>query len=370
MTKERQNFGNEIFERGICGKSFEKRELPPEPICGILLLDLDGTLTLPGSRYAIDKRAVLAVSEFVSRGGFCAMNTGATKERAERTFFNPLFCLLDEQCGFEKAVQIFSDKIWLLPENGSALLKSDGVTVLENELWFKWEENNPLHVPNKEELRRLIETVLVPKISGSFVVGDNPGEIGRRNYILSWKGLKNAPELIGMIKNEVIPNNHGFDWQKIQMKAARTTIDFINADSGKDPSTRTFLSKIGNVGPIIGFGDLGDEFANVPGVLTFNVNAEKPNSFRKVGLPSLEVTNWKVKSEQDCSVEDKDKILCSNGGEKLRVRLNENGDLVPTDSTTEGKIILAEPLTQGAGEATAEILERLMDVRYFRREDN
>lgn len=370
MTKEIQFFGNEIFERGVCGKSFEMRELPPEAIHGVLISDLDGTQTLPGSKYAIDKRSVLAASEFIYRGGIFALNTGATKERTERTFYHPLFCLLDEQCGFDKAVQLFTDRVWLLPENGSAILKSNGVTVLENELWFKWEENNPLHVPNKKELRKLIETLLIPKIPGSFVVGDNPGEIGRRNYILSWKGLKDVPNLIEMIKTDIIPNNNDFDWQRIEMKAARTTIDFINAESGKEQSTRVFLSKLNEPGPIVGFGDLGDEFASVPGVLTFNVNAEKPNSFRRVGLPSLEVTNWKVKNEQDCLAEDMNNILCGNGGKKLRVRLNENGDLVPTESDAEGKIILAESLTRGAGEATAEILERLMDVGYFRREEN
>jgi hypothetical protein len=173
-----------------------------------------------------------------------------------------------------------------------------------------------------------------------------------------------------MIKTDIIPNNNDFDWQRIEMKAARTTIDFINAESGKEQSTRVFLSKLNEPGPIVGFGDLGDEFASVPGVLTFNVNAEKPNSFRRVGLPSLEVTNWKVKNEQDCLAEDMNNILCGNGGKKLRVRLNENGDLVPTESDAEGKIILAESLTRGAGEATAEILERLMDVGYFRREEN
>ena len=370
MTKEIQSFGNEIFERGICGKSFEKRELPPEAVHGVSVSDLDGTLTLPGSKYAIDKRAVLAASEFVLRGGIWALNTGATKERTERTFYHPLFCLLDERCGFDKAVQLFSDKVWLLPENGSAILKSNGVVVLENELWFNWEESNPLHVPNKKELRRVIETILVPRIPGSFVVGDNPGEIGRRNYILSWKGLKDAPKLIEMINNEIIPSNSGFDWKKIQMKAARTTIDFINAESGKEQSTKIFLSKLGDVGPVVGFGDLGDEFAKVPGVLTFNVNAEKPNSFRRVGIPSLEVTTWKTKNYEDCSKKEIENVLCCNGGEALRVKLNENGDLVPTKNNGEQKVVLAEALTRGAGEATAEILERLMDVGYFRREDN
>lgn len=371
MTEERRNFGSETLEQGACGRKVGKRELPSEPVCGTIILDLDGTLTLPGSKYAIDRRAVLAVSEFVLRGGICALNTGATKERAERTFFNPLFCLIDEQCGnFDEAAKIFAERIWLLPENGSSILKSSGVTVLENELWFNWNETNPLHVPNKEKLRNLIETKLIPLVPGSFGVGDKAAEIGRRSYILSWKGLKDASKLVEMIKTEIIPENEDFDWEKIQMKAARTTIDFINAESGKEPSTRILLSKLPTTGPVVAFGDLGDEFARVPGVLTFNVNSLKPNSFRTVGLPSLEVTTWKVRDIGDCSPEEADNILCSTGGKPLRVRMSENGNLIPTQNNDGQKVILSEPLTKGAGEATAEILESLMDVGYFVRESD
>lgn len=380
MANEKLIFGSEILEQGVCGKELGKRELSTEPICGTLILDLDGTLTLPDSKYAIDKRAMLAVSEFVSRGGICALNTGATKERSERSFFNPLFCLLDEQCGFDEAVKIFSNRVWLLPENGSSILKSNGVTVMENELWFLWDETNPLHVPDKEKLRNLIETDLVPRISESFVVGDNPGEIGRRNYILSWKGLKETPKLIDMIKDEVIPSTGNIHWQRIQMKAARTTIDFINADSGKEPSTKIFLSNLGFKGPIVGFGDLGDEFAKVPGVITFNVNAENPNSFRIKEVPSLEVTDWQpidigkclIKDNGDVFIEGKKvEVLRSNGGEIILAKTNEKGYLVPDISGKQSeKLIIPIPLTKGAGEATAVILERLMRVGYFNEEFN
>lgn len=375
MAKEKLMFGNEMLEQGVCGKEFGKRELSPEPICGTLILDLDGTLTLPGKNYAIDKRAILAVSEFVLRGGICALNTGATKERSERSFFNPLFCLLDEQCNFDEAVKIFSNRIWLLPENGSSVLKSSGVTVMENELWFTWDETNPLHVPDKEKLRYLIESDLVPRISESFVVGDRPGEIGRRNYILSWKGLKETPKLIDMIKSEIIPKTLNIDWEKIQMKAARTTIDFINSDSGKEQSTRIFLSKIGFNGPIVGFGDLGDEFGKVQGVTTFNVNTEKPNSFRTRDVSSLEVTDWQSVDVSECLIKDDDEVIFR--GKKVEVlrdkndeiifaKTNEKGYLVPDISGKQPeKIIISKPLTSGAGEATAEILEGLMRVGYF-----
>lgn len=356
----------------IVGKELPKQEVKSnlETINGVIILDLDGTLTVPGSKYAVDKRTLGDVSEFVLNGGICALNTGATKERAERTFLHPIFCLLDEQCGFDKASEIFSKKMWLLPENGSSILKSKGVTVMENELWFLWDEHNPLHLPNKENVRNLIETILVPKIPGSFVIGDKPGEVGRRNYILSWKGLKNVPDLIEMIRNEVIPQTDKIiNWSEIEMKAARTTIDFINAKSGKEPSTRKFLSMIDCSGPIVGFGDLGDEFARDHRVLTFNVNAQKPNSFRMAGVPSMEVSRWRSVCVNDCFISSDDKVFFNE--KEIQVLRDKEGKIFLSNFDQDGKatdkenILVIDPLTKGAGEATAEMLERLMKIGYF-----
>lgn len=344
--------------------SVERIEQPSESIDGVLILDLDGTLTLPKSKYALDKRTLADISEFIGNGGVCALNTGATKERAERTFLTPIFGLLDERYGFDKATEIFIKKIWLLPENGSSILKSTGVTIMENELWFLWNETDPLHVPDKEKLRNLIETILVPKIPESFVIGDRLGEIGRRNYILSWKGLKNVPALIDMIKEEIIPQSKDIiNWDGIEMKAARTTIDFINAKSGKEPSTRKFLSMVNTDGPIVGFGDLGDEFAKIPQVTTFNVNAEKPNSFRSAKIPALDVANWIPINASECIITNNRVFL---NGKEIEVIRDEHGDIV-LDITRKNRLFMIDPITKGAGEATAEMLERLIKIGYFAR---
>ncbi len=369
MSKENQPIiiGNELPRQEV--------ENNLETINGVIILDLDGTLTVPESKYAVDKRVLTDISEFILKGGICALNTGATRERAERTFFNPIFYLIDEQLGsdFNKASEIFSRKMWLLPENGSSILKSKGVTVIENELWFLWDEYDPLHLPNKEKVRNLIETILVPRISGSFVIGDKPGEVGRRNYILSWKGLKDVPTLIEMIRNEVIPQtNEIINWAEIEMKAARTTIDFINAKSGKEPSTRRFLSMIDDTGPIIGFGDLGDEFARDNRVLTFNVNANKPNSFRMAGVPSMEVTRWEAIDVKNCSITNDNEVIFEEKG--IQVLRDKNGRIFFSDMDQDGKvngrknILKINPLTKGAGEATAEMLESLMRIGYFDKE--
>ena len=299
------------------------------------------------------------IGTFISQGGLCILNTGATKERSERTFMNPVFCLLDEELGFEKASEVFKQKIYLLPENGSSILKPKEVSVVENELWFGWDEYYPLHVPDKERLRRLLETTLVPVFPGSFVIGDKPGEIGRRNYILSLKGLKEVPNLIEKIRQEVIPHHPEIDWTGVDMKAARTTIDFINAKSGKEPATRKLLQMTGFDGPIIGFGDLGDEFAKVPEVLTFNVNEKDPNSFRARNVASLEAYRWIEIPKVESSMNSKKEMFFR--GEKIEVVRNSLGEVVSLGEN----ILAALPLTRGAGEATAEILEKLMGVGYF-----
>lgn len=373
MLKELQPERERLERTGLSLKRQE--DFGGGEIFGMAFFDLDGTLTTPGSKYALDKRTLSSVSEFIFRGGICVLNTGATKERSERTFMNPIFCLLDEMSGFDEASKIFADRVWLLPENGSAILKSKEVAIVENELWFNWDEQDTCHVPCKKELRQLIEQKLIPKVFGSFIIGDQPGEIGRRNYILSWKGLKSVPELIKMIKDEIIPITPEIDWSNIEMKAARTTIDFINARSGKELSTKKLLEMLKFSGPIIGFGDLGDEFGKVPGVLTFNVNTEKPNSFRMARVPSLELTNWVTVDSDKCSLSSKGEVFFN--GEKVEVLRDRNGNIIWSKIDNDGhtipdisgnqkdKLIVSTPLTRGAGEATAEMLERLMEVGYF-----
>lgn len=115
----------------------------------MLFLDVDGTLTRPGSMYAIDNESLDVVKQFVYRGGTCIFNTGATLGRLERTVFNPLFGLLDEITSVEVAKKIFQERIIAAPENGSAVCLNTDVRIVENELNFRWQVLHFLEVPTK-----------------------------------------------------------------------------------------------------------------------------------------------------------------------------------------------------------------------------
>ena len=369
----------------------ENRHENQGDIHGVLFLDVDGTLTRPESMYAIDSEAINVLTEFIARGGICIFNTGATLGRLERTILNPIFNNLDQIYKNTQVVsEIFRDRIIAMPENGSATHLQKNVEIVENELYYHWHVLHPLHVPDKEDLRTLIETELVPPHKNSLVVGDHPGEMNPRQYILSWKGLTNTLALVEEIKRTIIPHHPEIHWDSIRMKAARSTIDFINAESGKQLSTEWILHELGSLyGPVLGFGDLGDEFAKV--VPTFNVNQGKPNEYRMRGVPAMELTDWVPLHKNGYVITGKGSsavVRCSNTGEEINVLRNEEGEiinadenknkyLVPTTQTTGNPVqIKPHSYTEGgkvksvqdAGKGTAWILRRLMDVGYFNKE--
>jgi hydroxymethylpyrimidine pyrophosphatase-like HAD family hydrolase len=370
----------------------DNRQEKSHDIHGVLIFDVDGTLTRPGSMYAIDSEAIGVVTEFVDRGGFCVFNTGATLGRLERTVLNPIFNRLDEKYDSTKIVSdIFQNRIIAMPENGSAILLNTSVEIVENELYFLWNALHALHVPDKENLRTLIEKELIPKYRDSLVVGDHIGEMNPRQYILSWKGVSNTLDLVEEIKQNIIPQHPEINWGDIEMKAARKTIDFIHAKSGKQSSTNWLLHEISSLdGPVLGFGDLGDEFGKV--VPTFNVNQNKPNEFRRRKVPAMEFTRWTVLPEnmyvvigsgKNTKVRNKNtdteiQVLRDEEGEIVYAIMNEKGILEETTST-EGfpveikpapvpfKDVKGESRTfQDAGKGTAQILRFLMDIGYFR----
>jgi len=377
--RERDN----LCQKGNFDKSDSRKEYQQSingnlEIEGMLMLDVDGTLTRPNSQYAIEEQSINVLSEFIDRGGICVFNSGATKGRVERTVLNPIFCSLDGRYdNFQTVSKIFQERIILLPENGSAILKLDKVKVLENELYFDWREENNLSVPDKEKLRKLIEGELVPKYGNSFVVGDKPGEIGQRTYILSWKGLVNTPELIEMIKTEIIPEHREINWDKIGMKAARTTIDFIHADSGKKSSTEVLLAGLNFKGSVLGFGDLGDEFAKV--VPTFNVNQGKPNEFRQRGMASMELTDWKLLEDNEYKINDKDNVIDLKTDKEMNVLRSRNGkiiyaienenQLISSILDGDGRPVKIEARVEDAGKGTAWIIRQLIDSGYFDKEN-
>jgi hypothetical protein len=261
---------------------------------GALFVDVDGTLTRPGSMYAIDGEALDVLTELTDRGVTCIFNTGATLDRLESKILDPIFSRLDQKYNnHQRVTRIFRDRIIAMPENGSATLLSTDVEIIENQLYFLWHVLHPLHVPNKQELRNIIEDELVPLRKESFVIGDRQSDRSPREYILSWKGLTNTLDLVEEIKKNIIPKHPEINWKDIEFKAARKTIDFIHVNSGKEPSSRWVLEQFGSIsGPVLGFGDLGDEFGRV--VPTINVNQGKPNEFRKRGVGAMELTQWEL----------------------------------------------------------------------------
>lgn len=385
---EKACFNRQNFTWEIAGKPGERRDKSCD-IYGTLFLDVDGTLTRPGSNYAIDSEAIGVLTDFVDRGGICVFNTGATLGRLERTVLNPIFNNLDQIYNNTQTVaRIFRDRIIAMPENGSATLLNTGVEVVENELYFLWHVLHALHVPDKERLREIFEKELVPLYKNSLVIGDHPGDMNPRQYILSWKGVTNTVELVDEIKQKIAPMHPEINWDKTDFKAARTTIDAIHADSGKQASSEWMLREIGSLdGPVLGFGDLGDEFGKV--IPTINVNQVKPNEFRRRGVPAIELTRWYPLFENlyvitgtgknakvrhiDTDVEIN--VLRDEKGEIIYAATNENGLLAATANGTGYPVEIKPAIhtdakgkqqnVQDAGKGTAWILRRLMDKGYF-----
>lgn len=354
-------------------------------IHGVLFLDVDGTLTRPGSMYAIDNESLDVVKQFVYRGGTCIFNTGATLGRLERTVFNPLFGLLDEITSVEVAKKMFQEHVIAAPENGSAVCLNTDVRIVENELNFRWQVLHFLEVPTKQKLREVIQQELVPLFENSVVVGNAPEDENPRQYILSWKGITDTLKQVDMIREKIIPNHSELDWAHIAMKAARKTIDFVHSDSGKNNSTEWILHEVSLEGPVLGFGDLGDEFSRV--IPTVNVNRAKPNEFRRRGMPAMELNRWKLLGEDGYVVlgEGKDAIVRNKKTDKeIQVLRNEKGEIVYADQSEKGSMVPnlegggypveiqpfygpdTPPTYNGdAGKGTALILRELMDRGYF-----
>ena len=356
-------------------------------VYGTLILDVDGTLTEPENDYKINNDVLEALAEFNCKGGDLIFCTGATLGRIERSVLEKLYSMLFVKAGEEKAKTNFKN-IYILPENGSALLLNKKVSVVENELEFDWYKIHELHVPNKKELATAIQEELVPKYEGSSIVGDFTKGYSRREYILSLKGLKDALEVKEHLEGDFKKRYPEFDWDNIRLKAARTTIDFVHADSGKTYSVAWCLKELSGLkGPVIGFGDLGDEFAKV--VPTINVNTKDPNSFRRRKMPSMELSGgWNLLKNVDYVItgrgsatkvrEEKTdteiNILRNINGEIIFAKEAEEGKLQPTDNK-EGHPVKIEPLEvqtdqdyveiDGAGKGTAWMIRRLMNVDYF-----
>jgi len=344
-------------------------------ICGTLVLDMDGTLTAPKQDYAIEPEVIVELTDFLAEGGNLVFNTGATAGRIERTLLSRLYFAVDEKYGTQKANSVFN-QVFLNPENGSALLINREVKIEENELFFSWHRVHELHVPNKNLIRRALEEDVLSTNKDSYLLGDWSKSSGRRDYIVTLKNIKNTLELKKMIESEVFKKQHPeIDWKNILVKAARTSVDFIHKDSGKTISIEWLLKELALVGPVIGFGDLGDEFAKV--VPTFNVNWEKPNEFRIRGMPSMDVVGgWFPLSDEN--------YVTSEVNGKTVVRNKKTDQIIPILVNSSGRAILSndgcpieikplkirdnngmEKILGGAGKSTAWMIHRLVEIGYF-----
>jgi len=362
-------------------------KVPEGDIHGVLFLDVDGTLTRPGSMYAIDNEPLDVLTKFIHGGGTCIFNTGATLGRLERTVFTRLFFRLDDLTSMEEAKKMFQERVIAAPENGSAVCLSTDVRIVENELNFRWRVIHSMEVPTKQKLREVIQRELVPLFENSVVVGDAPEDENPRQYILSWKGITDTLKQVKMIQEQIIPKHPEVDWARIAMKAARKTIDFVHINSGKKDSTIWMLRELGSLeGPVLGFGDLGDEFAQV--VPTVNVNRGKPNEFRRRGMAAMELNHWKLLDKdgytvlgegkeaivRDIKTDNEIQVLRDEKGEIIYARLSEAGYVIPIVHGA-GYPVEIQPFfsdakhTAGsngdAGKGTAWMLRELMDRGYF-----
>jgi hypothetical protein len=337
---------------------------------GTLVLDIDGTLTKPGSKYTIDGRGVDACARFLMGGGNLVFNSGATRYRIERTLLDPLYKCVEDLDPKADVKGLFKN-VFLQPENGSALLLNKRIYVQENMLEFGWYRIHQMHVPQKRELRAFLEDEFVnnPGFRGCEVADDtHPSESLRREYIVSLKGLKEGTtrDVINVING--LKDKHGeIDWDLIRMKAARTTVDFVHRDSGKTISTEFLLKELSGLdGPVMGFGDLGDEFASV--VPTVNVNQEKPNEFRIRGQPSMELKSGYTLLKKDSYLsvgEGKDeRIMDKESGQEVTVLRDGSGRVVygrpvSKDDPYFGRVEVIQPSDSGEGAPM-----QIMDLKY------
>jgi hypothetical protein len=381
MSKEHDRINWSISESALDRVDRKKN------IQGTLVLDVDGTLTVPDKKEVIDAEVIDVLADFLSLGGNLIFCTGATLSRIERTVLTPIFSRINSLMSTQAANQLF-DSVFVMPENGSALLIKKDTTVVENERSYDWHRIHELYTPDREKLRSVIENDLMPQHQGSFIAGSQVGDSVSRDYILSWKGVSDTLALVEYIEKEIKPNHPEINWEQIQLKAARTTIDFVDIDSGKTISVAWVLKELAGLrGPVIGFGDLGDEFATV--VPTINVNKRDPNVFRRRGMPAMELTGkWKLLTKEDFVITGEGmgaKVRNRSSDEEIQVLRDEEGKIIYAQRTDAGYLtplnsqkgmpVEIKPPTYikdgqsveigDAGKGTAWMVNRLLSIGYF-----
>lgn len=239
---------------------------------GTVVLDVDGTLTDPENPSLIYSETIETLTLFLEKGGNIVLSTGASLERIEQTLLEPIASLTTPSSNLGYIV--------ILPEYGSA------VCLKENPLRSLLIKKRELHVPDKSNLRAVLQERILPYYPDVYIAGDSLEDRIKRNYTIGLKRLDNPLRLKRFIEEELMSIYPEIDWRNIQLMAESHSLDFVHRQTGKDLSLIWAINEISSLrGMFIGFGDSGDQFARV--VPTFNVNPQA-NEFQAKGLPYLE----------------------------------------------------------------------------------
>jgi len=193
------------------------------------------------------------------------------------------------------ANQIMKERVFVIPEAGSAALMINDIRDVLGEFQFNYFSLFQSPVPTKDKIRKLINNLRQREgYRETYIGGDLPHDIEEREYMISWRNLQHpdkAREEILRIRDERekshAPHEGGIDWENVKeidwdniwVRAARTTVDFLHKDAQKHTALLRFLEVYKNFkGPVLGFSDWGDAFAQI--VPTINVNPQNPNIFR------------------------------------------------------------------------------------------
>lgn len=241
---------------------------------GLLVLDINGTLTLPKDNEQTDPLVLPVLAEYITGGGTIAFCSLSTMVRIGKTVLFPLL--------YQLSTPFEPSKIIVLPENGSAILRLSNYCFESNKVVCDWQRSEELPVPDKEQLQQYIIEKLIPKFGGSLA--DN------RQYILSWKGFRNSQATAKMkrvLEAEYCPLAKDISWGQIMIRPSTTTLDFIHVKANKAEAVRRLLSQLEEIEPVLGFGDHGDDFGKV--VPTFNVRPGLIDYFALKGIPSMDI---------------------------------------------------------------------------------
>jgi hypothetical protein len=335
---------------------------PEKRISGVAVLDLDGTLTTGLLDHKPDKAALSVVTKFVEEGGQIILDSGATRGRMERTYLAPIIANLEDMnYSQEVLTQIMKERVFLIPEAGSAVLAINNMSMNLGEWQFSYFPFFQAPCPSKDGIRKLLNRLIAsPEYRETYIAGDYPNDQEDREYMMSWRKLQDphkARKLILDIREGKIPippSQRGegdlfdpsqIDWDNIEVREARTTVDFLHKDAQKHIALSRFMQAYkGLKGPIIGFSDWGDAFAKI--VPTINVNPQNPNIFRQLNLASMDYNSrWRLmdEGEYDIHGHGTDAVVYrDNTVEEVKVIRAINNEILLAKDDGDKKVVITD----------------------------